>query len=686
MQTQPLPTPPALIENPAPLKADLFNGAHILNDGGNINTTVANAVYYYSTIVQSDSRGRDKLQPVIAIDATHGGNVRADPLGCHPETCQAIISDIVSWIELAQREKNILWLFGPAGIGKSAIAKSTADRLDEKGSIAKVAGSFFFWRGDPSRNSLHHFVPTLAYQLTVFDERVGVEIDRVIDNHPLVLSTEIGVQWRKLIVEPVKAVFNVPPAAIILDGLDECGDEKDQRKVLDLISSCGPDFPFAFLVTGRPETHLQNAFKSQTLSALCRDPINLSECRNDDEMQIFIRSSFSAIYNQHRDILECYSSESAWPSPDVICDIIDNAQGQYIYPVTLFKYINEDGINPHERLQEFLQEEPGTFSPLDRLYMQVLRASHSHDDEQMQDLLFIISSGLDFNPGITVPTMVVLIGIESPQLRLRLRKLHSVLSVPTHDAVDSWISCHHRSFSDFLLDPRRSGDYYINQMDHAIRIVGRCLSTLAEGKCREEDFVSLMVIWWACSDLLPRAELPDSLLKSMEKFDLYGPLETMRLGHFQKAAYNTFVKVCRRWGILSLRNKYEGDTDKIVKTAHWLKLHFLCLWQNCQSCFGERNEDGTWTSGKKWDRSDIHEYANAHVGTCPLSWPALIALAKAYRNLWGLQRGSSFDVLTRDKFVQLSLKLLCSEDLIRMLSDADLLYLSTWSRAWLSYP
>ncbi|KAF8645423.1 hypothetical protein AX16_007826 [Volvariella volvacea WC 439] len=269
----------------------------------------------------------------------HTGKVRAEPLRCHPETRQAIILDIVTWIEDISREKNILWLLGPAGIGKSAIAMSVAEKLDEPGSKAKVAGSFFFFANDSRRSDFKNLVLTLAYGLSVWMEDVGLEIDKVLRRDSQVMHATLETQWRRLIVDTVRAVANVPPAVIIIDGLDECGGAADQRRILDLIGSCASDFPLAFLIASRPEPHLANAISAEPLSSLCRQSINLANCRDSAEMRLFIKSSFFSIYTNHRDILQLYAKNGVWPSNEDIDLITSRSDGQYIYPATLFKIV-----------------------------------------------------------------------------------------------------------------------------------------------------------------------------------------------------------------------------------------------------------------------------------------------------------------------------------------------------------
>ncbi|KAF8641386.1 hypothetical protein AX16_010006, partial [Volvariella volvacea WC 439] len=225
---------------------NLFSHAHINNNGGTIIAKSGSWTSFNNHYAPQIPGAREKLQALVVYDAIHTGNVRADPLECHPNTRQAIMEDIIAWVEDEGWSGCILWLRGPAGIGKSAIAKTTAGRLDQENSRAKVAGSFFFFGGDPKRNSLSNFVPTIAYRLAVTIEEVGRKIYTVIKRDPGVLNADVAVQWRKLVVETVLAVADLPPAVIIIDGLDECGREKDQRMLLDLVTSCGAYFPIAF--------------------------------------------------------------------------------------------------------------------------------------------------------------------------------------------------------------------------------------------------------------------------------------------------------------------------------------------------------------------------------------------------------------------------------------------------------
>ena len=58
-------------------------------------------------------------------------------------------------------KSSVFWLYGGAGAGKSAIAQSLPDRFQQK----DLAASFFFFRGDATRNDGDGLIPTLVSQL-----------------------------------------------------------------------------------------------------------------------------------------------------------------------------------------------------------------------------------------------------------------------------------------------------------------------------------------------------------------------------------------------------------------------------------------------------------------------------------------------------------------------------------------
>ncbi|KXN85254.1 hypothetical protein AN958_11529 [Leucoagaricus sp. SymC.cos] len=124
---------------------------------------------------------------------------------------------------------NLLWLSGPAGVGKSAIARSFAEYCS---TIGRLGAAFFIPRArEHASNNFDKFVPTIAYQLALQHAEYKNFIAATLSEDPLILSKGFSTQFLKLIEEPLSHVFDdllQRPLVIIVDGLEQCGSEKAQ--------------------------------------------------------------------------------------------------------------------------------------------------------------------------------------------------------------------------------------------------------------------------------------------------------------------------------------------------------------------------------------------------------------------------------------------------------------------------
>ena len=105
-------------------------------------------------LARIQNRALDLLEN-ICVDAVHNSAARCDAPKCHPETRKAVQEDILSWIRTDNEDEQgwrILFITGPAGTGKTAIAGSVAETCDDEGLLA---GSFFFssFMGKGARNN-----------------------------------------------------------------------------------------------------------------------------------------------------------------------------------------------------------------------------------------------------------------------------------------------------------------------------------------------------------------------------------------------------------------------------------------------------------------------------------------------------------------------------------------------------
>jgi len=95
----------------------------------------------------------------------------------------------------------ILWFYGPAGAGKSAIAHNIAERCDLEGLLL---ASFFFSRSDSRRNNSKSLFTTIAYQIAINIPGTREKIVAAIERDPLILTRSLEAQVAALIVEPLR--------------------------------------------------------------------------------------------------------------------------------------------------------------------------------------------------------------------------------------------------------------------------------------------------------------------------------------------------------------------------------------------------------------------------------------------------------------------------------------------------
>ncbi|EJD08030.1 uncharacterized protein FOMMEDRAFT_38421, partial [Fomitiporia mediterranea MF3/22] len=82
---------------------------------------------------------------------------------CFSNTCTKYLERVKSWLLSPMTDKNILWLNGIAGSGKSTIAASIMDYCD---STSRLAAFVFFVR---AKNEYGSIIRTIAYQLAEFN-------------------------------------------------------------------------------------------------------------------------------------------------------------------------------------------------------------------------------------------------------------------------------------------------------------------------------------------------------------------------------------------------------------------------------------------------------------------------------------------------------------------------------------
>ncbi|KAF9000887.1 hypothetical protein BDQ17DRAFT_1245118 [Cyathus striatus] len=220
----------------------------------------------------------EELKKIACLGGLHQSEECYDAPKCHLKMREAVIKDIMSWVDSKDPYKKIMWMNGPAGAGKSAIAQTVAERCHEEN---KLVASFFFSRtatmtGGDNGTKL---VPTITCQLAdIIPEAMKLIVNELEENKML-LSHSMEVQMQNLVINPLKNLhlnantFDIShfPHLVISDGLDECRKPEIQSRILKMITGAvsNPLLHICFLIVSRPELEIRTTFSDPLVSSLC---------------------------------------------------------------------------------------------------------------------------------------------------------------------------------------------------------------------------------------------------------------------------------------------------------------------------------------------------------------------------------------------------------------------------------
>ncbi|KAF7348919.1 putative nwd2 protein [Mycena venus] len=290
----------------------------------------------------------------------------------------------------------------------------------------------------------------------------------------------MDVQLRNLILEPCKQLQDATPSVLLVDGLDECEGNSVQREILRLIASTvnSPGVPLRILVASRPEPHIRETFDKSFQGHF--DSTNIEQSFND--VRTYLGHEFLRIHREHPTTMQ--NIPTPWPSPEILEWLVKNSSGYFIYASTVIKFVDDEYSRPSEQLDIIIQnlvphDAESPFEALDQLYIQILSAVPARRRPHLCDILCVV---LHYPLPINVGDMDDLLGLETGQVSLILRPLHSVLRIPSDNDRSMprpGVGVHHASFRDFLGSQERSSIFYASSPQHWARLVCSILRALA---------------------------------------------------------------------------------------------------------------------------------------------------------------------------------------------------------------
>jgi len=377
----------------------------------------------------------------------------------------------------------IMWVYGPAGAGKSAIAQTIAEMCERE---MILLASFFFSRNDPSRSNVNSLIATLAYQITLDLPDVRDAILTAIERDPLIFSKSFAVQLETLIVAPLQPLteagfFNDSSSRrlVIIDGLDECSDPKVQQNILQVLSITQQQhrLPLVFLIASRPEQHISLMFNTGLLSGITSRLALDESYLPDEDIELFLTDKFQEIKSTHR---LCAYIPSQWPLPNILEQLVRKSSGQFIYASTVIRYVASIRHRPVDRLDIILGLRPPQrdlpFAELDALYTHILAGVEDieHVLEILSVVFFCDNPDVIYEWNLNPPIIEIFLFLQPGDVELYLGELNSLVTFEP----DGDIRVIHASLTDFFVDPTRSKTFWINRQARHTAFARRCLQEL----------------------------------------------------------------------------------------------------------------------------------------------------------------------------------------------------------------
>ncbi|KAF5346264.1 hypothetical protein D9756_011268 [Leucocoprinus leucothites] len=406
-------------------------------------------------------------------DAFHDSGARYPPPKCHLGTRKDYIDLITDWaLGKSDRKEPILWMRGPFGIGKSAVAQSCAEALE---SMNKLTATLFFSRSNAGRKDPGRVFPSIAYQIATICPSFRKIINNRMIEDPALATKSLSTQFKELLVCPLSQVDDaksgLQECVVIMDGLDECRGTAEQREIIRIIAASVDKHttPFRWFITSRPEDPIIRTMNSPAVSPVC-SRIELPVSRAiDHQILVYLTDEFKLIREDH-------GLPQSWPSEEVLALLVERGAGLWIYVATIVRFVkDENSFGPEDQLCIVLKfakdvsakvRSDNPLAEMDFFYTLIMERLPPKVKATVQQILLACS--LSDKPKNIANALC----LSAEQFCSACASIRSVMELQGSDLESMNIKFYHTSFLDFMKDPQRSKDLCID--------LNRCRQALLE--------------------------------------------------------------------------------------------------------------------------------------------------------------------------------------------------------------
>ncbi|PYH92523.1 WD40 repeat-like protein [Aspergillus ellipticus CBS 707.79] len=406
----------------------------------------------------------------------------SQPTYCHPGTRKDILEKIQNWVQNSEGEC-IFWISGMAGAGKSTIARTAAQMLQDQNCLG---ASFFFSRSEKARSEIDGFFPTIALDLAESLPRLKVPLSEAVQRHKDIAEKPLSKQWHHLIMEPLAELgddLKIPlTVVVVIDGVDECSEIESTLDLLELLGTANElrNTQLRLLVTSRPDPKLKVFFKN-TPGTLHLDLTldSTTKTKTEADIELYVRHNLKQISES--------KTLGDWPGEESIQQLLERSGRLFIAAATMCRFLRETRL-PESSLRRLLggankiNGNPMT-KEIDNMYQVILSQAITRNIDRGDFIPLyrpIVGSIILSFARLSISDLSLLTKEPSKNIKALLGGLQSVVSIS--DSTDYPLGTFHLSFHDFLIDNERctDDDLFIDEKQAHGYLFDACLNLLSD--------------------------------------------------------------------------------------------------------------------------------------------------------------------------------------------------------------
>ncbi|KAH9231987.1 hypothetical protein K456DRAFT_405519 [Colletotrichum gloeosporioides 23] len=513
---------------------------------------------------------------------------------CENGTRVRVQESIYNWANDDSGEP-FFWLVGPAGTGKSTVARTITDSWAKR---KQLAAGYFFKRGEKGRNDTSRLFATIAVQLADTIPCFQEHLRRSIDGMDVDAIGERGLktEFDKLIMSPLIALESVhssrQPMVIVIDALDECERPEHLSQVITLLDKLRDirtvhlrvlfTSRFASEVNGAFEPFIshKNARKFELHREFCEDA--------KSDIQTFLMVKFAEIKKRRK------VQQDPWPADEDLARMVQLAttpEPLFIYAATLYRFVFDEKrpSNPKKQLKLWLKQCEEGKSQLHQIYDPILRQILSDEEADSDQQLKFLGALVLLATPLSAASLTALLGMDIDDVNWWLLELHAVLEIPPERHRP--IRLLHKSFSDFLLhsDDTGNGKHIVNATATHAMLAAQCIQRMKAGLRRDicgidkpavqgdeinQDLVDTHItadlryacLYWVYHLQQSEWSLGDDICEFLYEHFLHRLEILALLGKMSDgaAAIQQIAKMCQRSETLAELGEFAKDASKVI--------------------------------------------------------------------------------------------------------------------------